>query len=279
MEKEAETATDFEVVDHDAEIERLQAQIKELQEQKEQVTDGPTQTVMSSAMNEAVRSAADDIDRAQNWGRERRARQAEREQKYEEDKARIENLKETVSQGEVYQEPEPEQPRRSVVPNRAAPPVDYTTSDGQVNTEPSVEEAVDPSVQHLQHLGQEVDPETSDSFMGDDPEAEIQRENDRLARIRAAKAQQQRDLRNQQATAPVRSGRRPPHMAAKDVAEEIAATETEQIGDIDGIPAYRVGQPQELNDKFGQTPPNPSMDPSDKQKGTQNPRFRPPKQP
>ena len=137
----------------------------------------------------------------------------------------------------------------------------------------------DPSVQHLQHLGQEVDPETSDSFMGDDPEAEIQRENDRLARIRAAKAQQQRDLRNQQATAPVRSGRRPPHMAAKDVAEEIAATETEQIGDIDGIPAYRVGQPQELNDKFGQTPPNPSMDPSDKQKGTQNPRFRPPKQP
>jgi hypothetical protein len=276
VEQDAEAATDFEIPDLDAEIKRLQDRITELEQTKAEEEGEASIGVMDSAVNTAIKAQGEDYERAKEWGDELRSQQQEQADA----DRRVADLKKAAQEGLRTEEEEPSEEaapttRQPVSPTHAAPPLERQDPPPEMTREEVLAKVEEMS-------SEEPPPQTFSSqntFIGDDPDSQLQAENERMAQVRAARAKQkQQDQLRRQETA-VSPARKAPHLAAKEVADQMAGKDAVvQVGSIDGIPAYSMGEPQELHDKVGgggQKPP--VVDQGNIKKGTVNPRFRQPK--
>jgi len=276
VEQDAEAATDFEIPDLDAEIKRLQDRITELEETKAEEEGKAPMGVMDSAVNTAIKAQGEDYERAKEWGDELRSQQ----QAQVEADQRIAKMRQASEEGlkpEESAEPAETSPtptvRQPVSPTHATPPPERQESDAPEMTKEDV-------LAKVEEMSSEEPPSptfsSQNTFIGDDPESQLQAENERMAQVRATRAKQQSQLRKQGTT--VSAARKAPHLAAKEVADQMTGNDAVvQVGSIDGIPAYSMGEPQELHDKVGGGQEPPVVDQSNTKKGTVNPRFRRPK--
>lgn len=276
VEQDAEAATDFEIPDLDAEIKRLQDRITELEETKAEEEGKAPMGVMDSAVNTAIKAQGEDYERAKEWGDELRSQQ----QAQVEADQRIAKMRQASEEGlkpEESAEPAETSPtptvRQPVSPTHATPPPERQESDEPEMTKEDV-------LAKVEEMSSEEPPSptfsSQNTFIGDDPESQLQAENERMAQVRATRAKQQSQLRKQGTT--VSAARKAPHLAAKEVADQMTGNDAVvQVGSIDGIPAYSMGEPQELHDKVGGGQEPPVVDQSNTKKGTVNPRFRRPK--
>lgn len=161
--------------------------------------------------------------------------------------------------------PKPQQatPRAPIIPAAVPPPVKHQPQTvaplppEPVNQDPSPDEV-------LRSIEQGLEGAEEDSGLSD-LEAEIEAENARLLRARAAQQQNQPAFR-----------RPPPHAAIhKDFeAEDENPITAQKVGDLGGTDAYRLNQPVTLTNKQPSRTAQGVMLDQGADKGTQNPRFR-----
>lgn len=151
-------------------------------------------------------------------------------------------------------------PRSPIIPSAVPPPVKHHSAPSSV---PSPEPILSPD-EVLRNIEQGIEEagETHDLM---DLQAEIEAENSRLLRARAAQQQSQPALR-----------RPPPHAAIhKDFeAEDENPTTAQKVGDLGGTDAYRLNQPVTLTNKQPTRSAQGVVLDQGADKGTQNPRFR-----
>ncbi len=243
----AEKAIEFKPSDFDGEIERLQARIKELHVQAEADKKGgfAEQVKQINEMGEAAPVAAVVSAAAEAAGMVTPPAEV------------------TPAQPEPVPEPAPAAsgPRRSSVPQQAAPPPKAPA------VGPDAAKSAEP---------QKKKPQAPDeSIVGsDNMEAAVEAENRRLLEMRMQGRQVDEEPSGSAidaARAPQR--RRPPHADAQDAAAEVEAMEPDAR--VKGQPAFRMDEPvgevaappQQATAASINAPPQ----------GKKNPRFRPPK--
>jgi hypothetical protein len=255
IESQAESAVDFDPVDLDTEIERLESRLAELHARKEEIKKeqepkGINKMVgaMSGAMSNLDEAAmgiegttfegVGDPPQEEDEGNP----PLDRDQETPRPSVRASSIPQDITsqpsstpQNAPEPEPEPE-------PDEVA---EADLAEAEADENERAEEA--DRVLNTIEEGSFVDPENKN-----ETQAILQAENERLARSR--------------------SQRRPPHLDALQ-----ASKETAQVGSIDGVDAFRIGdQAEEI------TKPQPSSQVADddvnsKQDGTRNPRFTPPR--
>jgi len=147
--------------------------------------------------------------------------------------------------------------RAPIIPSAVPPPAKHQKVAPSPTSDPSPDEV-------LRGIEQGLEEAEGDSGLMDLQE-EIEAENARLLRARAAQQQSQSALR-----------RPPPHAAIhKDFeAEDENPTTAQKVGDLGGTDAYRLNQPVTLTNKQPTRSAQGVVLDQGADKGTQNPRFR-----
>ena len=145
----------------------------------------------------------------------------------------------------VVEPPVEPQPRQRVMPSTAQP----------------VAEKPSPKPQPMQEMPKERVMETLQSSFVDKekdqpfPESALIQEHERMNRLRQSQQMQTQH-------------RKPPHLRAKETAEQVGG----QVGELDGIPVYRTGETQEIGKTAPQGTQNISID--SQPQSSRNPRFK-----
>ena len=264
VERKAEKAVEFKPSDIDAEIERVQARLKELEEEKAKVEDNPVETQVGR-MTKAV--AAND---------------AEEQLQTSEKLSRM-------AAGQLADEP-PEQPqeapqqRRPVTPTQAPPPPppqpQTPAQDPAPAPQPEVRQTLPPPAP-----AQDSFVDTSDP---DQMSAAVAEENRRLLAARMGTSAAQ--MPNSVLAAAAQVGiSKPPHLEAQRAMAELdeatakgAPVEPEPEPQPDKAPTFRLPTeevtPHSAAGKTGGQAPPVTLNAPNAGQGTQNPRFRKPPQ-
>lgn len=271
VEKDAEDAIEFEPVDIDAEIDRLEERLEEMREAKRQQEAGPQRGVFSDRVQRmADFNLAADQERRDNIA----TMETGSAQEPEDEEGFVPFVPEQA-------DPEPEQPRRTAIPHSAAPPQQAPTpkSEGSVDMLPQVQESL-------------VDSGDMDSMA-----AAVAAENARLVRRRTQAGMPLHNVAMASPSNPDGSAltaarqagairRPPPHLAARQTDHTVRPQEqlTEaineqqrhtQVGTLGDRPVFRPEAPEVLGTPSS-TPPvegrKAVLNP--KQGGSRNPRFR-----
>ena len=244
---ESEKLVKYDPLDLSAEIERLEARIAELKERKadkdnEQEAKHPFRQQLDTFATRKVEDAP----------------QTAPEQPQAAPEPVAAPVPPVAVQTPVADQPAPSvpQPRRPISPSAPPPP---TRVQPQTAPEPSATSVLD---------GIEQAQQDQDSFMLEDLEAQVAAENERLARVRAAR---------QTAPAPQQQLRRPPpHMQVQmPEPDEVEHTQVHNVGQVSGVEAFRIGDVPTLSDKAPQqrTAQGVAVN-QNVNNGTTNPRFR-----
>jgi len=245
VEEKAEKAVKFEPSDRKTEIERLNARIKELDKE-----DQEEQEAMQSVVSEQVKSMVESgtLDKPVVLPPEVPPQQRPQSPQ-------------TASPAQQTPLPEPEGPRQSIIPNvvpQSPEPEPEVASEPLGVITPTPEDG-------FENIGSSlVDADDTENL-----QQQIAAENARLVRAR----QMQQTPR-----------RPPPHVAAKKVVEELEKVEKAEVkaaGTVGGVPAFRIGNTQEISEKTREGSPDekPRINPRDVGEGSKNPRFRGPQTP
>lgn len=242
VEAKAERAIQFEPSDRKTEIERLKKRIAELEEDEKKVADKGTSSFVTDQIKNIV-----ERDNKIDAGEE-----AEEEATEESPE---------VPAPVVPARPAVSQPRRPIIPNVVAPTPPPVKQD-IVSTEPVGGAIVPPDEDGFENIGSSI-------ANPDDPEEyqkQVDAENARLAKARQMRLEQPR--------------RPPPHVAAKQAAEElekVQRAEVQAAGSVGGVPAFKIGASQELTEKSESAKKEPpKVNPANTGSGARNPRFRGP---
>ena len=240
---ESEKLVKYDPLDLSAEIERLEARIAELKERKaekdtEQEAKHPFRQQLDTFATRKVEDAPQTAPEQHQAAPEP-----------------------AVVQPPVAVQPAPPaeavapQPRRPISPSAPPPPVRMTP----MASEPTAASVLDGIEQSQQDQG---------SFVLEDLDAQVAAENERLARVRAAR---------QTAPAPQQQLRRPPpHMQVQmPDPDEVEHTQVHNVGQVSGVEAFRIGDVPTLSDKAPQqrTAQGVAVN-QNVNNGTTNPRFR-----
>jgi len=266
VEEKAEKAVKFEPSDRKTEIERLKARVEELEKEEKEEEDS-----MQSMVSEQVKSIVESGKLDEKTMPEQPPTPEEQPQSSQ----TVTPVQQAATAGaEVVAKPTPAPadsvaqpgPRQSIIPN--APPVqaEAPVPSPQEEVEPPGGVVTPPPEDGFENIGSSlVDPDDPEEF-----QRQVAAENARIARARQEAQKKPR--------------RPPPHVAAKKVADELEHVQKAEVttaGKVDGIPAYRLGDKQEISEKTREGNPDerPRINPKDVGGGAKNPRFRGPQTP
>jgi len=266
VENEAEKAVVFKPVDYDAQIERHEKRASELRELRKEALEAQPDN-LRTPLSDTVHSVA-----------QGRVPAAEPVPPAE---AETEEPAPPVPEPQPTPETPPAAPkeRQPIFPQAAPPPSDRPESSAAPELDsPGSEMDQQETMSRIQSsFVDQADP--------DELERAMARENERLARIRQQRARGPQGAATppqQQPPPQQQSVRQPPHMGARQVAEEVSKVSVEKVGEVGGVEAFRLGEDQVLTgkampvDKMAKVP----VDNVDSTQGTRNPRFKaPPKGP
>lgn len=281
VEEKSEKLIEFEPTDLDTEIERLEARLADLRNQKEEELEGKKETTLSAQIK-----AIENMEAAVSQG-EAAIQRMENATEMEEAEL-VESETETGSEEVASEEPAPPDTGAPVIPQSAAPPppkAQVVSQPPRQAREPAPSAASQAVMADHGSFADLSDPSTAQNIM--------ETEARRILLLRQKDAQEREgqvppsDLQPETPDELVEartggSSLRPPHAAAQAAAEEageltVAQAGQGQVGNLDGVPVYQMSPTESLEKARQAMRPGQQGGINQPAKGTRNPRFQPPK--